>query len=69
MIYCIQQASKDKMTTYIMGIDIGTTSVKVCLINSISREVLHKNIKVKSSDIPFQVFHLFLELCKLTPEY
>ena len=36
------------MTTYIMGIDIGTTSVKVCLINSITREVIHKNIKVKS---------------------
>ena len=30
-----------------MGIDIGTTSVKVCLINSNTKEVLHKNIKVK----------------------
>ena len=37
---------KEKMTSYIMGIDIGTTSVKVCLINSITREVIHKNVKV-----------------------
>ena len=34
------------MCSYIMGIDIGTTSVKVCLINSSNREVIHKNIKV-----------------------
>ena len=39
---------KEKMTSYIMGIDIGTTSVKVCLINSITREVIHKNVKVNS---------------------
>ena len=41
-----------------MGIDIGTTSVKVCLINSNTKEVLHKNIKVKLSCIPCQVIHL-----------
>ena len=39
--------SKDKLTNYILGIDIGTTSVKVCLINYNTREVIHKNIKVR----------------------
>ena len=41
-----QSSVKEKMCSYIMGIDIGTTSVKVCLINSSNREVIHKNIKV-----------------------
>ena len=35
------------MTSYIMGIDVGTTSVKVCLINASTRETIHKNIKVR----------------------
>ena len=48
LIYWIflQSSVKEKMCSYIMGIDIGTTSVKVCLINSSNREVIHKNIKV-----------------------
>ena len=41
------QSSKEKMTSYIMGIDVGTTSVKVCLINASTRETIHKNIKVR----------------------
>ena len=47
-IFCVlfQSSVREKMCSYIMGIDIGTTSVKVCLINSSNREVIHKNIKV-----------------------
>ena len=33
-------------STYILGIDIGTTSVKVCLLNTQTREVVVKNVKV-----------------------
>ena len=47
---------KEKMTSYIMGIDIGTTSVKVCLINSITREVIHKNVKVNRVSVLDHVF-------------
>lgn len=32
-------------TTFVLGIDVGTTSVKVCLINVQSREVIVKNVK------------------------
>ena len=47
-VFCVlfQSSVREKMCSYIMGIDIGTTSVKVCLINSSNREVIHKNIKV-----------------------
>ena len=47
-VFCVlfQASVREKMCSYIMGIDIGTTSVKVCLINSSNREVIHKNIKV-----------------------
>lgn len=30
---------------YVLGIDIGTTSVKVCLLNSVTREIIIKNVK------------------------
>ena len=36
-----------------MGIDVGTTSVKVCLINAASRDVSLKNIKVSKSGSNF----------------
>lgn len=43
------------MCSYIMGIDIGTTSVKVCLINSSNREVIHKNIKDTMAGVPSEL--------------
>ena len=36
-------------STFVLGIDIGTTSVKVCLLNTLSREVIVKLIKVYKS--------------------
>lgn len=38
--------------SYILGIDVGTTSVKVCLLNSVTRDVCLKNIKDTMADIP-----------------
>ena len=60
---------KEKMTSYIMGIDIGTTSVKVCLINSITREVIHKNVKVNRVSVCHSVdfVDIFYVLCYECP--
>jgi len=41
--------------TYILGVDIGTTSVKVCLINSVTRDVCLKNIKDTMANIPSEL--------------
>jgi len=47
--------SSMKLASYIMGIDIGTTSVKVCLINAVSRDVSLKNIKDTMASIPSEL--------------
>jgi len=44
-----------KLASYIMGIDVGTTSVKVCLINAASRDVSLKNIKDTMANIPSEL--------------
>jgi len=48
-------SSKEKLISYIMGIDIGTTSVKVCLINSSTKEVIQKNIKDTMATVPSEL--------------
>jgi len=44
-----------KLASYIMGIDVGTTSVKVCLINAATRDVSLKNIKDTMAGIPSEL--------------
>jgi len=39
-------------SSYVLGIDVGTTSVKVCLLNTLTREVCKKHIKDTLSNIP-----------------
>ena len=36
---------------FVLGIDVGTTSVKVCLVNIDTGEVSHKFVKVGLKDI------------------
>ncbi len=36
-------------SSYVLGIDVGTTSVKVCLLNSLTREIILKHVKVDPS--------------------
>ena len=66
-VFCIlfQSSVKEKMCSYIMGIDIGTTSVKVCLINSSNREVIHKNIKVGKCKLKINL----LKVCSKDENY
>lgn len=42
-----QQVSRRKSLTarFVLGIDVGTTSVKVCLVNVETQEVSHKFVK------------------------
>lgn len=40
------------MTDYILGIDIGTTSVKVCIVNIKTSEVAAQHLKDTQSNIP-----------------
>ncbi|KAG5866199.1 hypothetical protein JTB14_031869 [Gonioctena quinquepunctata] len=40
------------MTGYVLGIDIGTTSVKVCILNTKTREVEARQLKDTLSNIP-----------------
>jgi len=51
----VSNTSSVKLATYIMGIDVGTTSVKVCLINSSTRDVSLKNIKDTMAGIPSEL--------------
>jgi len=44
-----------KLASYILGIDIGTTSVKVCLVNTTSRDVSLKNVKDTMANIPSEL--------------
>lgn len=40
-----RNGSAKKNAHYVLGIDVGTTSVKVCLVNTDSKEVSHKFVK------------------------
>ncbi|XP_063221563.1 sedoheptulokinase-like isoform X2 [Bacillus rossius redtenbacheri] len=40
------------MGDLVLGVDIGTTSVKVCLVDSVSRQVTHKQAKDTQANVP-----------------
>lgn len=40
------------MSEYTLGIDIGTTSVKVCILNNSTKEIAAQHVKDTQSNIP-----------------
>lgn len=43
------------MSEYILGVDIGTTSVKVCIVNTKTNEVVAQHVKDTQSNIPSDI--------------
>lgn len=46
---------------YILGIDIGTTSVKVCVVDSNSNEIIASQKKDTYSDVPSELGKLNMQ--------
>ena len=47
--------SKRSTSQFVLGIDVGTTSVKVCLVDTQSKEVSHKFVKDTLAAMPKDV--------------